>query len=88
MARENRDLAASRRDARHSRRRAGAEYDHITAPQLPPRGTPLASAIVWMDPSDMSICFTLPSAKNPSQRPSGDQNGSNPFSVAGQRTRA
>ena len=35
----------------------------------------------------MSIRFTLPSAKNPSQRLSGDQNGSNAFSVPGQRPR-
>ena len=52
-------------------------------PQAPPRGTPGASAIVWMDPSTVSIRFILPSAKNPSQRLSGDQNGSSAFAVPG-----
>jgi len=44
-----------------------------SGPHVPPR--PLASASVCGDPPPMSIRFSLPPAKNPTERLSGDQNG-------------
>ena len=50
-------------------------------PQLAAPRDAAASVIVWTEPSAMSIRFTFPSAKNPIQRLSGDQNGIIAFSV-------
>src|SRR6188474_557774 len=49
--------------------------------QAPPKGTPFGVVNVVDEPPSMSILFNRPAAKNPMERPSGDQNGRVPRSV-------
>src|SRR5262245_44218205 len=42
----------------------------------PPPYTELTPARDWTEPVSISIRFSVPSAKNPTERPSADQNGS------------
>ena len=53
--------------------------------QAPPKGTALEADNVVAEPPSMSILFNRPAAKNPMERPSGDQNGRVPRSVPRQR---
>ena len=50
-------------------------------PHDAPRGTPTASVMVAIEPSVVSIRLSLPAAKNPIDRLSGDQNGIDTSSV-------
>src|SRR5215471_5710157 len=47
-----------------------------SGPQLPPRKSVTVSATTCTGPPAAGIFFSFPAAKNPIQRPSGDQNGS------------
>src|SRR5215470_5972509 len=49
-------------------------------PQLPPRGL-MAPQRSTVAPPKTEIFFNLPSAKNPTHRPSGEKNGSMPLTV-------
>src|SRR5215469_12791456 len=52
-------------------------------PHVPPLGNPVVSAKVWTRFPSISIRFSLPKAKKPIERLSGDQNGNAPSSVPG-----
>src|SRR4051812_24968414 len=63
----------------------GANRMVPSGPQAPPRAVG-ASAITIGEPPATSIRFSLSSAKNPSDLPSGDQNGNETPPVPGNAT--
>src|SRR5580698_2008002 len=62
----------------------GAGENRITppGPQAPPRPRG-ASLTIWVEPPSRSTVLSLPSAKNPRERLSGDQKGKVALSVPG-----
>ena len=81
LAGGNRNSAAGT-DLHQGRLRAGENRITPPGPQAPPRPNG-ASATTCAEPPLISIVFSLASAKNPSERLSGDQNGKIPPSVPG-----